>query len=166
MWGGDFPGATIAFSFWKTNGETALRQGVETALKQDFRRRNAHQILLVVGLQPQPEAGVMAQHPLQPFGSVGRDRRSAFEQFVHMLGAEIQSLGQLGAGPADLLQDLLNQIPGGRGPVGVEGISDGFSQGKSPPFDTKNITLSVIGVNAIGINGYEAESLAEGLNSV
>jgi hypothetical protein len=80
----------------------------------------AHQILLVVRLQPQPEAGVMAQHPLQPFGAVGRDRRPALEQFIYMLGAEIQSLGQLGAGPAALLQDLLNQIPGRRGPVGIE----------------------------------------------
>jgi hypothetical protein len=37
-----------------------------------------------------------------------------------MLGAEIQPLGHLGAGPAELLQHLLDQIPGVRGPVGVE----------------------------------------------
>jgi hypothetical protein len=37
-----------------------------------------------------------------------------------MLGAEIQPLGQLGAGPAEVLQQLLNQTTGGRGPVGVE----------------------------------------------
>ncbi len=106
----------------------------------------------------------MAQHPLQPFGSVGRDRRSAFEQFVHMLGAEIQSLGQLGAGPAKFLKDHLDQFTGWGGPVGVEGISDGFSQGKSPPFDTKNITLSVKGVSTIDINGKV--SLPKARNSV
>jgi hypothetical protein len=37
-----------------------------------------------------------------------------------MLGAEIQPLGQLGACLAALLQDLLDQISGGRGPVGIE----------------------------------------------
>ena len=100
----------------------------------------AHQILLVVGLQPQPEAGVMAQHPLQPFGAVGSDRRSALEQFIYMFGAKIQSLGQFGAGPAEFLQHLLDQIAGGRDPVGVEaGVGGGggslFGVGSGAVFD-------------------------------
>ena len=54
------------------------------------------------------------------------------EQFIPMLGAEIQPLGQLGAGPAALLQHRFDQIPGGRGPVGVEAGIGGGGGGFQP----------------------------------
>ena len=55
----------------------------------------------------------MAEHPLQPFCGVGRNRRPALEQFIHMLGAEIQPLGQIGLGPANFLKHHLDQFTGG-----------------------------------------------------
>jgi hypothetical protein len=58
----------------------------------------------------------MDEHPLQPFRCVARDRRPALEQLVHMLSAVSLSLGQLCAGPTAIVEDLVDQIPGGARP--------------------------------------------------